>query len=113
MNKHLKYQAAEMRRTDRALVDSGAWTGRGKSYAPVPLILREEAGFWELLWRPKLFIRLPEEKTTSTSTKGRRYGDYFHMSVSLGHYHLCLFPAHNRRFWMSVFARNYWEKHHE
>ena len=56
-----------------------------------------------LLFPPGIYIRLPETKTTSCDSAGRRYGDYFFLTLSLGHLHINLFPRHVRRVWASSY----------
>lgn len=56
-----------------------------------------------LLFPPRIYIRLPETKTTSCDSAGRRYGDYFFLTLSLGHLHINLFPRHVRRVWASSY----------
>lgn len=58
-----------------------------------------------LLWPPKLRIRFPNRKSTATDMSGRRYGDYFWLGVSFGHWHCEIWPRHVRRCWMSQYLR--------
>lgn len=58
-----------------------------------------------LLWPPKLRIRFPNRKSTATDMSGRRYGDYFWLGVSFGHWHYKIWPPHVRGCWMSPYLR--------
>jgi hypothetical protein len=54
------------------------------------------------LFPPTIYVRRAETKTTATSVTGRRYGDYFWLTISLGGLHFNISPKHVRGIWCSV-----------
>lgn len=60
-----------------------------------------------LLWPLQIRYRGKNANPTM-DTHGRRYGHHTWLSISLGHLHFNVLPAHVRGIWASVYLKEAW-----